>query len=251
MKKKTEKHRLNFIALSFCVITLSVLTSCEKRESLEDTAIKLNAEGAIQLEVQKTSEESVSNDWKTTERKVCVIFGYEYNREDFKAKALASFSQKYGMAEDGGLILPLVYPDDFLHSGRARISSLKDLVANYYLDGMIILGAPESMNRALATIEDEYGGKKPYPVVAFFPQDDMLGIESTCDLVFERASEISDDEMLGIVEATIEYLPLCHGNLENRTEIEHATQMLYGKKGIKRYVDSDTGLSPENHFILE
>ena len=243
--KKSIRYIVSIIS---CVMTLCV--ACEKRESLEDTAIKLDAEGAIQLEVQKTTEEQ-NIDWTTTERKICVIFGYEYNREEFKSKALAAFSQKYGMAEEGGLILPLIYPDDFLHSGRARISSLKDLVANYYLDGMIILGAPESMNRALAAIEDEYGGQKPYPVVAFFPQDDMLGIESTCDLVFERASEISDDEMLSIVEATIEYLPLCQGNLESRTEIEHATQMLDGKKGIKRYVDSDTGLSPENHFILE
>ena len=234
-----------------CVLLLSLFASCEKKESLEDTAIKVDAEGAIQLDVQKSDTEKASGSWKSTERKVCVIFGYEYNREDFVEKALADFSEKFGLAEDGGLVLPLIYPNDFLHSGRARISSLKDIVADYYLDGMVILGAPEGMNKAIAQIEDEYSGKKPYPVVAFFPQDDMLGIESTCDLVFERANEISDDEMISIVESALEYLPLCHGILEKRTEIEHATQMLSNKKSLKRYIDSETGLASENHFILE
>ena len=40
-----------------CVLLLSLFASCEKKESLEDTAIKVDAEGAIQLDVQKSDTE--------------------------------------------------------------------------------------------------------------------------------------------------------------------------------------------------
>ena len=244
---KTNKQ-LRFL---LCAIFFSLcISGCEKKTMIEDTAIKVNSEGAIQLEVQE-SEENEENSWRASERKICVIFGYEYNSEEFVSAAMAAFGSRYGFAEDGGLILPFVYPDDFTHGGRARVSLLKDMVSDYALDGMIILGAPEATNKALAAIEDDFGGSKPYPVVAFFPQDDMLGIESTCDLVFEKGSEISKEEMLEILFAAIEYLPACEGNLALRSEAEHAMQMLEGKKSVKLYVDSETGLTPENHFILE
>ena len=238
-----------FVFLSFLPLALF---SCEKQNSLEDTALKVNAEGAIQLEVYPVSSaEKSEQKWHFAEKKICVIFGYNYNNDEFVNEALDIFSSEYGLAESGGLVLPLVYPKDFLHSGRARISSLKDLVGDYMLDGMIILGAPEATHRALGVIEDEFGGKKPYPVAAFFPQDDMLGIESTCDLVFEKGGEISKDEMLSILKASVEYLSSCAAPLERLSEIDHAKLLLGENHTIKRYIDSDTGLAPENHFILE
>jgi hypothetical protein len=235
---------LSFLSLSFF--------SCERQNFIEDTALKLNAEGAIQLDVQPYSKaEGEEQKWHFAEKKICVIFGYNYNNDEFVNEALSLFSREYGLAEDGGLVLPLVYPKDFLHSGRARISSLKDLVSDYMLDGMIILGAPEATHRALGVIEDEFGGKKPYPVASFFPQDDMLGIESTCDLVFEKGGDISKDDMLSILMSSVEYLSSCAAPLERLSEIEHAKLLLGEKHTIKRYIDNDTGLVPENHFILE
>ncbi|MBQ3824898.1 MAG: hypothetical protein II811_02045 [Spirochaetaceae bacterium] len=227
-----------------------ILFSCGEKKSIEDTALKVNAEGAIQLSVQNAQSDS-EHSWNLSERKICVIFGYGYNSDEFVSHAVEELSSQYGLAEDGGLIVPLVFPNDFLHAGRARISLLKDLVSSFDLDGMIILGAPEATNKALAAIEDDFGGKKSYPVVAFFPQDDMLAMESVCDLVFEKTLDISSEEMLLILKKTVDYLPACAGSLELRTEIDHAKQMLGDIKTIKRYVDSDTGLTPENHFILE
>ena len=213
---------LSFLSLSFF--------SCERQNFIEDTALKLNAEGAIQLDVQPYSKtEGEEQKWHFAEKKICVIFGYNYNNDEFVNEALSLFSREYGLAEDGGLVLPLVYPKDFLHSGRARISSLKDLVSDYMLDGMIILGAPEATHRALGVIEDEFGGKKPYPVASFFPQDDMLSI----------------------LMSSVEYLSSCAAPLERLSEIEHAKLLLGEKHTIKRYIDNDTGLVPENHFILE
>ena len=237
-----------FFLSAFCA--LSFFSCGGEKKEIEDTALKVNAEGAIQLSVSP-AENAENQSWHFSERKICVVFGYSYNSDDFVSKAKAALSADYGLSEDGGLILPLIFPDDFLHGGRSRVSLLKDLVSQYELDGMIILGAPEAFNRALASIEDDFDRQKPYPVVSFFPQDDLLAMESVSDLVFEKGSEISSDEMIEILKATVEYLPACGGSLELRSEMEHARQMLGNLKAIKRYVDSETGLAAENHFILE
>ncbi len=241
-------------SLIFC---FSVLVSCTKKEEI--------------VEVPQPK-------WVPVENHIAILFGYGYNDKSFVDSICSTLEENYGLEKDDGLILPLVYPQDFLvTSSVARISNLSSIIKDKNCKSLITLGAPEFTHRALAKIQDE---NMNCTVVSLFSQDDILGTESGSFLVFDFAekelvlSEDSEsivpsetpagelhsltndtelqhlDKMDFILTKVIELLknPL---SIENK-EIPQIATNIFGKDWeVSAFLDADTGLRSRNHFVLK
>ncbi|MBQ3671299.1 MAG: hypothetical protein II921_07475 [Treponema sp.] len=200
-------------------------------------------------------------------KNIAVVLGYGYNKTEEVEKITETLNKDYGVetAESKGLVSIFVYPDDFLVSGKPRISKLGDLVSEKTLLGMIIIGAPEGTHLALSKIEDATETNSVnYPVISLFPQDDnFLGTESTATFVLDYAhktatidSEVTDfipnfsAELL--LSNTIQAIINLKEPLKPESDLLKFVQNLTGKNRIVRhYVDSETNLQSINHFVFE
>ena len=241
---------------------LTILSGCKKADK------QISNSNYIELTLTDSTFEdlSLNKKWHITNKRICVIFGYDFNTPEIVNEILSLLNTKYGLAEDGGLIYPVVYPSDFKHGTKAYPSDLTTVLQNDDLDlqGVIILGAPENTHIAFARNQDKWNQQVPYPIIALFPQDDVLGIESTCDIVLDKgqtaalSGEITNEEVEGqfISEApevlieTIDYIQNLDFSLPRNTQIQnHLLQMLKGRK-VHHYTDPETGLQSINHCVL-
>lgn len=253
-------------SLLFAALFLAVFCSCKKQAEPKNTADPFE----IEVSEEKKSLKS-SPSWHPSEKKICVVFGYGYNEKNYVQSILDGLSSKYGLddgSEEGGLIFALVFPDDF---PSGRISRLPSLIGERELAGLIVIGAPENTNYAIAKLEDEYSSQEtmiPYPVYAFFPQDDVQGIEATANFVVDRAMEgsgSSDDDtnkeevvqtqvqdMDKILDSAIEYMLLTGAPLPADADLMAHVSRIVGKNyKVSRYVDAESGLQSINHFVIE
>lgn len=249
---KHINSKFSFILIFFLVF----FTSCSKKEPVEQEL------------VQK---------WLPVEKHVAILFGYGYNDKSFVDSVCLHLSEEYGLEKENGLILPLVYPDDFIVSGStARISNLSSIMKDKNCRALITLGAPEYTHKALAKIQDD---NLDCLVFSLFSQDDVLGTESGSFLVFDFAEEelilsdeTDDSSNTEITEDAIK-------SLTNDTELKHLDKMnylvskvvetlknpselknkeilqvatgIFGKDWeVSSFLDADTGLRAKNHFVL-
>ena len=103
----------------------------------------------------KESSEDMGNKsqslWTNDEGVVVVLFGYGFNETSFTNSILQKIKDEFGVENENGLVLPVIFPDD-LHN---RISSLNDFLGDRQIRGIILLGAPERTHIALAKIHND------------------------------------------------------------------------------------------------
>lgn len=205
---------------------------------------------------------------KITNKRILVLFGYDFNSPEIVRDLTSQLSDLFGLDSDEGLIYPVVYPADFKHNSRDYPNELAAILQNSEreLAGVVILGAPEKTHVALAKNQDKWNQKTPYAVVALFPQDEGLGLESTCDFVLDKGSNARAQDSIEnnaeeaesvwikeapeILIAAINYVQKIDGHLDCDSKIQqHAKQMFKNFK-IFHYIDTETGLPSVNHFIL-
>ena len=250
------------------LITISLLalaaTSCKKDK------VQVSGTEQVQLNIQPSASsqilETENQTWHVTNKRVCVIFGYDFNAPDAVEKFTNLLAERYGLESDGGLIYTLIYPDSFKHGAKSYATELANNLTSTDRDlaGVIILGAPENTHTAFAKLQDFWEMGVPYPVYALFPQDDVLGLESTCDFVLDKeqqtdlSGDIAPEETVSqiILEAPevltdcIDYMLEMEGPfIKDSTLPKHVTQMLKDKK-IHHYVDPESGIQSINHFVL-
>lgn len=254
------------ILLLLAALCCAAIFSCKKEEAPKKTA------DPFEIEVSEEKKSLINSpSWHPSEKKICVVFGYGYNDKPYVQAVLESLGAKYGLddgSDEGGLIFALTFPDDF---PSGRISRLPALIDERELAGIIVIGAPENTNYALAKLEDEYSSQEtmiPYPVYAFFPQDDVAGIEATANFVVDRALEgsgSSDDEtnkeevvqtqvkdLEKILDSAIEYMLLTQAPLPaNEDLLAHVSRIMGKNYKVSRYVDAESGLQSINHFVIE
>lgn len=284
---KSAKIALFAVSI-FCCLTMS--TGCKKKQ-----AKKQNTEEQISITLSPSSEipEAASGTnlhtqhWHETNKRICVLFGYNFNDDDTVNNYLYVLQKEFGLDSDGGLIYPLIFPASFKHGTNSYASDLKEILKTNFKDtdliGLIILGAPENTHIALENLQDD--NDLVYPIFAFFPQDNNFGLESTCNLIVEKAQNLeneneSDEQNNSaianaapdILVNSISYMlildemKLSINNIENEGDavegvitdvfpadssmIEHVAQILKGHT-FKNYVDHDTGISSFNHFVID
>ncbi len=246
--------------LTFLIILSLALTSCAKKEARSKANTQINllaAESSAELFSEETQL------WHATNKRICVLYGYGYNSEDFTSIMNQRLFRKFGSAEDGGLIYPLTFPDDFKRGSRAYITGLAELLSDKELQGIVLLGAPEGTHVAIARMQDSWGGNLPYPVFTLFPQDDVLGIEDSSDFVIDKAQKAEINGILAeeeqsyvheipeILENCIRYISYSECAFEKNSKLFEVVKKICGKSKVERYSDPDTGLISINHFVLE
>ena len=261
------KNKMKFAFCTFLVLTLTInFMGCNK-DPYED-----DSENTILLELSDRSPDkliSKPQQWHITNKKLCVVLGYNFNEDEKSQEIINMLQERYGLAEDGGLIYPLIFPDDFKSGGRSYQTNLRLTLQNDIdnLVGLVILGAPENTHYALARNQDFWNMFVPYSVVALFPQDDILGLESTCTFVLEKSQsphfndgvlneDVEESTSLAIPEApeilcqTIDYLLTLEGPLEKDLALSNHVLCMYRNHKVHHYSDPETGLQSINHFIL-
>ena len=251
--------KINFYKLIFIFslfLSVSIL-SCTKKEVVEDVS---------------------QPKWTPVEKHIAILFGYGYNDNAFVDSICSILSEEYGLEENDGLILPLVFPRDFIVTGSvARISNLSSIIKEKDCKSLITLGSPEFTHKALAKIQDD---NLDCTVISLFSQDDILGTEAGSFLVFDFAEKdlvLSDnDEMLVSSDKSTNELK----TLTKDTELQHLDKMdyllakvietlnnpidienkeisqvatnIFGKDWeVSAFLDVDTGLRSRNHFVLK
>src|SRR5574344_1171281 len=251
---------VKFAAVS-CVLFLFLTASCSKSEKQI-----INSEGALDIQPKETSqkESKTTKNWNNSDGVICVLLGYGFNDKTFDEETFTNLSNEFGLEQNGGLICPLVYPDDFKKGNSARISELYYMINEKNIKGILLLGAPENTNSVLARIQDDWNGKPPYPVFSLFPQDDVLGMEATCDFVldYERSAkeDVLNEETTLSIDKNIEkilinsvrYIAELPASLPLDKDLSTHVQQIVGEdKKVRRFTDSETGLQSMNHFVIE
>lgn len=255
---------IKYTGLLILSLLLLSATSCKKQKTPvpESEQVHINIQQPQDSQVLDTQNQR----WHVTNKRVCVIFGYDFNTPEAVEKFTALLGQRYGLESEGGLIYTLVYPDNFKHGGKSYATELAaDLTStDRDLAGIIILGAPENTHTAFAKLQDFWEMGVPFPVYALFPQDDVLGLESTCDFVLDKeqhtdlSGDVAPEETASqiILEAPevltdcIDYMLEMEGPfVKDSTLPKHVQQMLRDKK-IHHYVDPESGIQSINHFVL-
>ncbi|MCQ2591813.1 MAG: hypothetical protein MJ188_03425 [Treponema sp.] len=204
--------------------------------------------------------------WRYTKKRILVFFGYDFNTPEVKEKIIKILENNFGLSENDGLISTITYPDSFKRNGRYYVSDFTDFLINYDEDlaGIIILGAPERTHIALGRLQDYWNMQVPYPIISLFPQDDILGMESTCDLVLDKLDEVDADNLpaeessnsallsvaTNVLISSINYMVNMNGGIKKDSSAQaHAVQMVKGKR-LQYYLDPESGLHAINHFII-
>ncbi len=256
---KTISLKNNFIGVLWLFIMIAV-GACKNNEEIN------NPEDCIELNVKDIQDSSFekSEHWNFSDKKICVLFGYGYNEESFVEEMEKKLSFEFGLAQDGGLIFPLVFPKDFKIAGRERISLLSEFLEEYELQGILLLGAPENTHNAVSQLFALYDGKVPFPVFSMFSQDNVLGTEWISDFVLEKmhisdmlsdaeeqTSPLPEDSETLIIQA-IKYMALLDSPLPHDSDlIVHVQNIAGSSRTVSYYVDSDSGLRSANHFVFQ
>lgn len=260
------------IALAFSASLSAFLpvffSGCKKenRLAVEETASSIQAQNKEPSKLKKLDAQTKAY---LNGKNIILILGYGYNDENSIEKITRHMTETFGVEteEKLGLVSIFVYPNDFMAAGKARVSSLVNLLEDKNPAGILILGAPDGMHIALSKLQDNSDEKElPYPVFSFFSQDDVLGSEATADFVLdyahkadnltaetEAAEFIPDFDLCGLLDSAI--LAMAEMRPENPREYKNLSAFVSGlfggKRTITHYIDGETGLQSINHFIFE
>ena len=231
------------------------------------TEYNFSASSLINLyEAQENAKELElpTQTWHKSNKNIVVFFGYGYNDTEFVEKTKNQLFQKYGNENEDGNLIALVFPDDFKHGSRTYTTNLANILDDKDVSGLVILGAPEGTYRAITRIQDEYDGKLPFPVISLFSQDDILGTEYTSDIVLDKKQKAQlngileaeseqefSEEASSIIEKAVFLAEIADAPFEKDAKLFNIAKMIAGDTKISRYVDSETGLIPINHFVLD
>lgn len=244
-----------FLHVAVAALFLLSFVSCNGKGSSDNSYV---LSGDIIEIIPGNSEESERESvrWSDEEGVVFVIFGYGYNEDIFYEKAKSLLSQTYGLSENGGLVECVKFPDD-LHN---RISNFRSIADEKNIRGIVVLGAPEGCHYTFARIREDRDNRPFFNIFSFFPQDDILGQEGTCNFVLDHESsafrleeqnQVMDDGIFDILVTSVKYAAVLPAELPSDNELHSHVQAIVGQRKVHRYVDGETGIQSRNHFVIE
>ncbi len=245
----------------FCLFLMAAATffSCGNKKANQKSPKSAAADFSEEMRVPEKK-------WTNEDGIICIVFGYGFNKPDFYIKATEKLQSIYGLDEYGGLILPMLFPDDF----KNGILGLKKSLEGKQIKGIIFLGAPEQTCEVLSKMQEEmYNGTFPFPVISLFPQDDPFGQEATCSLIIDYERSMVEDKTANEVQldtssidaeqiftSTVKYMANLEGQLiagkDMGAELKEVAQKIVGAdKTVHRYVDRGSGMQSINHYTVE
>ena len=247
MQKKLIKN------LFSVTLIFMIFSSCKEKQKLSPDFINLQvAETSLQKETAELHYTNATGE-------IIVVFAYDYNDPAFTVPMIAEIEKVYGTAENGGLVLPLIFPDDF----NGIISRLYDYAVKENIRGIIILGAPDYTYSAIIKIKSFWEDNEPVNIFSFFPKDSVTAQEATCDLILEY-NYSSQEELDGIVTdlnkviwedaktillKAIKYMYNLPGKLPINSDLYYHIQNIAGKGNVHPFV-VDSVLNSCNHYVF-
>lgn len=250
----TDMKRISlFFTLATLFLALSFV-SCSKNKTSQN----------IGNEIEPTESSEIDSDigkkWTNENGVICIVFGYGFNDSLYYSQSVEKLGAIYGLNQDGGLLYPLLFPDDL----KNGIQSLHQTLDGLNIKGIIFLGAPDKTHLVLARYQDEYGGEIPFPVISLFPQDDILGQESTCSLIIDYEHTSDDEETTTETSLTIgadaeyifmnavKYMANLNGPLVKGVELKEVAEKIAGAdKKVRRYIDRGSSMQSVIHYTVE
>ena len=126
--------------------------------------------------------------------------------------------------------------------------------------GIILFGAPENTAREIAKVQKSFDEKTPFNVFSFFPQDDVLAQEGTCNIIvenkrdetqLEEMTQVMDEGSVDLMIRAVRYIAAVPGPLPVNAELVKHAMKLLGMTKISKYIDSETSLHSDNHFLID
>jgi hypothetical protein len=248
------------IVLASAIISF---TGCKKSE----TESKKQENMSLPPSLRELDDETAGY---ISEKSIVVVLGYGFNDDATVEKIKADLDSDFSLKTDekDGFVSLYVFPNDFMSGKYARISKLESMVEDSEnVAGLLIFGAPEKTHKTLAELMDkEDDGKLHFPVVSFFPQDDILGIQYTSDIVIDYAGNsesvgdlegeavhtIPNFDTRKVISNTIMSMIARKSPFEKDENLINTAQDILGKEiPVSRYVDSETKIQALNHFTFE
>lgn len=219
-------------------------------------------------EAAEPEEEAAVPEWTDDDGVVCVLLGYSFNDEEFVRLATEALRERFGLADEGGLVQITVFPDDL----GGRISNYRRVIDENAAEGapgirgIVLLGAPGGAHNALSAVRDEWDGDPPFSIISLFPQDNVLGQEYACSFVLdsepappadeggvapEETEHMRDPDTLSLLLSSVEYAALHTTRPARGDDLMPDVQAIAGERRVSRYIDGETGIACENHFVIE
>lgn len=239
-----------------------LVISCNKKErtiiSQGEISLKENNEDISEKNIQ-------TQIWQTTNQKIAILFGYGFNSEEFIEETLTNLNKKFGLTENGGLIEPIIYPDDLKNGTKPHISLFRRKLYNLNLKGVIILGAPEGTSSSLSVFQDSYETDFPFPVISAFSQDDVLQTEYVSTIVIDKAliaemdgnlnSHEEEQPMIKNIQEficnSVNFCKNTDSKIQKDATLLDFAKKIGGNNKVIRYSDIETGLYSLNHFYIQ
>lgn len=203
------------------------------------------------------SSDSCLINWTWDDGIICLVCAYGFNDDEFYKKAESVMAEKFGLASNGGLVKCFRFPEDF----HGRISNFPSMMNEYNVRAIVILGAPEGTHYTFAKIREDREESPDFNIFSFFPQDDILGQEATCNFVLdhetsgairlEEQDQVVDKDIFELISSAVTYSALLPFSLPSDGELHAHVQLLAGRRKVHRYVDGETGIQVRNHFVIE
>ena len=151
MGVEMKKNTAVFAGLFIMLLSGLIFSSCKKETKSYDT-------NSLELTITQGNKDDLADEaqkWHVTNKKICVLFGYDFNNPVIKNSLLTLLKENFGLAEDGGLIYPLTYPEDFKHGVRGYATDFAADLQAEELDLVVCL----ARSRGPARVEDGVQGE--------------------------------------------------------------------------------------------
>lgn len=247
-----KKVRIISLILSVAVV---LFAGCGKKKNVK--LILNDPDSAISFEPGQSEKiDRVISNWTNENGTIVILFGYGFEDDDFYEHSLKRVEDAYGLAENGGLITPVHFNKDL----NSHIANFYNYIKDLNIRGIILFGAPENTAREIAKVQKSFDEKTPFNVFSFFPQDDVLAQEGTCNIIvenkrdetqLEEMTQVMDEGSVDLMIRAVRYIAAVPGPLPVNAELVKHAMKLLGMTKISKYIDSETSLHSDNHFLID
>lgn len=119
---------------------------------------------------------------RTADHQVLVMLGPGYAA---RPEILDGLVSEYGLSGAGGMVVKLLYPEDFKVGKQVRLSLLTEAAKHPDATVLVTVGAPDGIIYELNRIR---AARPDLRIVSLFADDDAIPIEAVSDIMVENAT---------------------------------------------------------------
>ena len=179
MRKKIVLSMLFFV-LILSITACSVSTESGNEQAAEPTETAESTE-TTGTDSEETSEEPAVEALEEGEYHIGVITGTASQGED-ELRAAEFALEKYGSANDGGMIVHDTYPDNFMNEQETTISKIVAMADDPQMKAIVV---NQSVPGTVAAFQQVRERRPDILLINLTPQEDVLMVESASDLVID------------------------------------------------------------------